>query len=238
MKKEIRLSKALAQAGIAARRPAEELIFSGRVRVNGKVVHLPQTLVDVERDSIEVDCKRVKTKPRLVYFLLNKPSGYLCSHVRPNPTSKLVMDLFAHLPYRLFTVGRLDRETTGLLLITNDGHMANRIIHPSFGVQKEYLARTTEEISAEHLKRISEGTFVEGTKVKPLSVKKVRRGTVKIVVGEGKKREVRHLLENAGLEVKELVRIRIGSLILGKVPEGAIQELKREDLEKIFPQVN
>lgn len=233
MKKGIRLSKALARAGVAARRPCEELIFQGRVKVNGQVVLLPQTLVE-DKDVLQVDNKKIKAKPKLVYYLLNKPVGYLCTHTRPHETSKLVLDLFADLPYRLFTVGRLDRDTTGLLLITNDGHMANRIIHPSFNVQKEYLAKTVEEISPEHLKIISQGTFIEGAKVRPISVAKVRRGTIKIVVGEGKKREVRQLLEHAGLTVKDLARIRLGPLTLGKLPIGSWKELTFEELDQLF----
>ena len=228
-----RLSKALAGAGIASRRAAEELIFEGRVTVNGKVVKVPQTLVNLKLDHVSFDGKRVKEEERKVYYLLNKPAGTLCSTVRKTPRSKLVLDLFPDA-LRLFTVGRLDMDTTGLILVTNDGEFANRIIHPSYNVQKEYLAKVEEEVSADHLKALAAGAFIEGSRIKPLSVKKVRRGTVKIVVGEGKKREVRLLLAHAGLEVIELSRIRIGSFTLGKIPLGGYRELSQKEIESVY----
>ncbi len=229
-----RLSKALAGAGVASRRACEELIFAGRVVVNGKVEKVPQTLVDLGRDHVSVDGKKIKAEDRKVYFLLNKPSGMVCSTVRKTPTSKLVLDLFEGQRLRLFTVGRLDMDTTGLILVTNDGEFANRIIHPSYNVQKEYLAKVSDEVSVDHLKTLSGGAFVEGVRIKPLSVKKVRRGTLKIIVGEGKKREVRQLLAHAGLDVKELSRIRIGSFTLGNLPLGAYRELSQKEIESVL----
>jgi 23S rRNA pseudouridine2605 synthase len=151
-----------------------------------------------------------------------------------NGQGKLVLDLFQGIDKRLFTVGRLDKDTSGLLIVTNDGGFANRIIHPSSGIQKEYIAKTDKEISADHLKLIAAGTRVEGKWIKPLKVKKVRKGTVKVVVGEGKKREVRHLIEAAGLEVKELKRIRIGGLKLGDLPEGYWRKMTEREKEQIF----
>jgi len=226
-----RISKALAAAGVASRRACEQLIFEGRVQLNGETVLEPFTLVDLEKDRLTVDGKVIHREEKKVYYLLNKPAGYVCTTLRTSPKRKLVLDILAHLPYRLFTIGRLDKETTGLLLLTNDGHFANRVIHPSANVQKEYVAKTFQEISPEHLKKISKGGWVEGAFVKPHSVKKVRRGTLKIVVGEGKKREIRHLLENAGLKVEQLCRIRIGHLTLGGLPEGAFRELSQEEIE-------
>src|SRR5712675_728698 len=130
MEKKKRLSKALAAAGIASRRAAEKLIFEGRVKVNGVVEKVPQTLVNWDSDLILVDHEPIKGEERKVYYILNKPHGFVCSNTRIG-TKKLVVDLFAHLNLRLFTVGRLDRDTTGLLLLTNDGHFANKVIHPS-----------------------------------------------------------------------------------------------------------
>lgn len=225
-----RLSKVLAHAGIASRRKCEEFIFEGQVKVNGKTVLIPQTLVDIEKDRIEFRGQRIKNEEKKIYILLNKPKGYLCSAKRISPTSKLVLDLFAGMPYRLFTVGRLDKETTGLLLITNDGAFANKIMHPSFGVTKEYLVKTYEEIQPEHLATLRKGTYIENTMVHPHKVVKVRRNTLKIVVGEGKKREVRILMERAGLTVLSLSRIRVGSLILSTLAEGAWRELNPKEI--------
>lgn len=225
-----RLSKVLAAAGVAARRACEELIFAGRVQVNGEVERVPQRLVG-PKDVLFVDGQRVKEEKK-VYYVLHKPTGLLCD--APGK-KRVVLDLFAHLPYRLFTVGRLDKETTGLLLVTNDGALANRMIHPRFGVAKEYLAKVVEEIMPEHLVQLSKGTHVEGSWVKPHEVRKVRRGTVRITVGEGKKREVRCLIEKAGLTIQELCRIRIGPLHLGKLPAGAWKEFSKEEMDALFP---
>lgn len=227
-----RLSKAMAAAGVASRRACEELIFDGRVKVNGKIALLPQTMVS-ETDEIAVNDKTISTAEEKVYFILNKPEGYICS-TRGNKSSKLVLDLFSTIDQRLFTVGRLDKDTSGLLIVTNDGHFANRVIHPSSNIQKEYLAKTDHEITVEHLTAISSGTIVEGIFVKPLRVTKVRKGTVKIMIAEGKKREVRLLLESAGLEVKSLSRIRIGGLHLGALPPGSWRPLTQREQKLIF----
>lgn len=228
-----RLSKALASAGVASRRAAEELIFQGRVSVNGEVVQVPQTLVSWDTDAIRVDERLIQGEEKKYYFILNKPHGFICSSTRIG-SKKLVIDLFAHLGCRLFTVGRLDRDTTGLLIVTNDGHFANKVIHPSSNIHKEYLVKTSQEITDLHLKGISKGTYIEGSWIKPVSVEKVRKGTLKVTVKEGKKREVRLLVQNAGLTILELSRIRIGGLRLGPVPEGAFREMSEEEKRVIF----
>lgn len=226
-----RLSKALAAAGVASRRACEELIEAGRVTVNGTTIRVPQTDVDWEKDVIMVNGKPISGEEDKVYLLLHKPAGYLCTNVRLKGGAKIVLDLLTHLPHRLFTVGRLDQETTGLIIVTNDGHFANKIIHPSFNVLKEYLVKTAQEITDVHLKTISAGTLIEGVHVRPTSVTKVRRGTLKVVVGEGKKHEVRLLLAKAGLTVRELCRIRIGSIKLDNLPLGKHRTLSRQEIE-------
>lgn len=227
-----RLSKFLAAAGVASRRACEELIFAGRVTVNGAVALVPQTMVD-EGDQIVVDGKSITSHEPKVYYLLNKPVGCVCTAKKTSKT-KIVLDLFQEVPYRLFTVGRLDKDTQGLLIVTNDGHFANKVIHPSAEIQKEYLVKTDAEITAEHLIAISSGTLVEGVFVKPIRVTKVRRGTIKVVIGEGKKREVRLLLDAAGLKVKELTRIRIGGLHLGPLAPGAWRPMTEAEKSLIF----
>src|ERR1700722_4141657 len=233
MEKKKRLSKALAAAGVASRRAAEALVFEGRVKVNGAVEKVPQTLVDWESDVILVDEEPIKGEEKKVYYILNKPHGFICSNTRIGK-KKLVVDLFAHLNMRLFTIGRLDRDTTGLLLVTNDGHFANKVIHPSSNLGKEYLVKTSQEITDIHLKEISKGTYIEDSWIKPVKVEKVRKGTLKVVVKEGKKREVRLLVQNAGLEILELSRIRIGGLRLGPIPEGTFREMTETEKQVIF----
>lgn len=229
-----RLSKVLAAAGVASRRACEELIFAKRVRVNGKTALLPQFLVDAEQDAITVDGETIKTGQERVYYLLNKPVGYLCSNKRLTPGQRLVTDLVPHDQHRLFTVGRLDKETEGLLIITNDGAFAHRAMHPSSNITREYIAKTDNEITAQHLKDISAGTWVGGAFVKPATVQKMRRGTLKVTVKEGRKHEVRLLVQAAGLKVKNLSRVRFGGLLLGKLPVGAYRPLGRNEREAIF----
>lgn len=228
-----RLSKAIAAAGIASRRAAEEIIFAGRVRVNSKVVKVPQTLVDWENDKIMIDNAPIQGEEKKVYYILNKPHGYICSNKRLG-RKKLVVDLFEEVGLRVFTVGRLDRDTTGLLIVTNDGHFANSVIHPSANISKEYIVKTSQEITDVHLKAISKGTLIEGTWIKPQRVEKVRKGTVRVVVKEGKKREVRLLVQNAGLDILELARTRIGGLRLGAIPEGTFREMTETEKQEIF----
>lgn len=226
-----RLSKALAAAGVASRRACEEIIFKGQVSVNGSVTFMPQILVDLSKDTILVKGKAVRGEESKVYFLLNKPIGYLCTSVKKKGGAKLALDLFSHITHRLFTVGRLDQETSGLIIVTNDGDFANRVIHPSRQVAKEYLAKTDQEITAEHLISLSAGMRIQGTHIKPLEVKKVRRGTLKIVIAEGKKHEVRELLAFVGLTIRELTRIRIGSLTLGNLAQGGYRALTEQEID-------
>ncbi len=225
-----RLSKVLAKAGVASRRKAEELIFQGDVTVNGKVVLVPQTMVDPSKDTIVYDGKKLRLEPK-VYFVLHKPIGYTCTNA---PGRKRAIDLLGPCPYRLYTVGRLDRDTSGLILITNDGEFANSVMHPSKRIPKEYLIKTDKEVQHEHLVAMSEGMWIEGGFVKPISVTKVRRGTIKMILCDGRKREVRRLVEKAGLETVELTRIRIGSLVLGKLPVGHFRDLSDKEQKELL----
>ncbi len=231
-KSKNRLSKILAASGVASRRACEELIFDGRVTVNGEICKVPQTMVGT-KDAITVDGEAIKKMESKVYYILNKPVGYVCTQAKHRDT-KIVMDLFEGAEQRLFTVGRLDKNTSGLLLVTNDGHFANSVIHPTHNIQKEYLVKADQEITDEHLKAISSGTLVEGAFVKPVKVTKVRKGTLKIIIMEGKKREVRFLMEAAGLKVHELTRIRLGGLILGPLPVGSWRSLTEREKKIIF----
>jgi len=228
-----RLSKALAAAGVASRRACEELIFNGRVQVNGETVKIPQTLVNWESDKILVDGSTVRGEEEKVYYMLNKPNGYICSCIRPG-NKPIVLDLFPNAEKRLFTVGRLDRETQGLILVTNDGHFANQVIHPRHQIIKEYVIKAAQEITADVLESLSEGARIDDRWVRPASVTKVRRGTVKICVKEGKKHEIRIIAERANLAVLELTRIRIGGLVLGSLPEGTYRKLSSKDKELLF----
>jgi len=227
-----RLSKVLASAGVASRRHCEEIIAAGRAEVNGRIVLVPQFRV-TPQDRITVDGRLISQEETKVYYILNKPLKYVCS-AKGSASSRLVVDLFADQPHRLFTVGRLDKDTTGLLLVTNDGHFGNQVIHPSSNIEKEYVAKTSQELFHEHLVALSEGVRLDGVLIRPVRVQKVRRGTVKIVVTEGKKHEVRELLASAGLEVLSLARVRLGGLLLGTLPVGSWRPLTEREKELVF----
>jgi 23S rRNA pseudouridine2605 synthase len=224
-----RLSKVLAAAGVASRRAAETYITKGRVTVNGTTVLIPQTPVDPKVDQIKVDGKKIAAAPSKLYFALHKPVGYYCT--MDARIKRRAVDLVeAPKGVRLFTVGRLDRMTSGLLLVTNDGHFANRVMHPSGEIRKEYIAKVNHEITHEHLVALSEGCVVQGVRVKPVRVSKIRRSTVRIVVQEGRRHEVREMLEAVGLTVIELKRVKVGELSLGSLPVGKFKPISPEDV--------
>lgn len=228
-----RLNKALASSGIGSRRACDAMILEGEVEVNGEPVLEPGIQVDLEVDRVFVNGRRLREEKK-VYYLLNKPKGFLCSQARKDERTRLVTDLFGRTPYRLFTVGRLDKATVGMLIVTNDGEFGNRVIHPRSGLEKEYIAQVDEPLTGDHLARMRAGAYVEGRFVKPVRVAKIRRGVVKVVVREGKRHEVRILLLKAGLRVRELKRVRIGNLSMGNLPLGHYRELSERERESIF----
>lgn len=226
-----RLSKVMARAGVASRRKAEEMIFSGKVSVNGEIVLQPQTMVG-ESDEICIDGKPLPKVEKKVYYLLNKPRGFVCSNLSKWGDA-LVVDLFKEVPYRLFTVGRLDKETTGLLIVTNDGHFAQRLIHPSANIEKEYLVTADRIPAAAEIEKLKRGCSVEGVFIVPKRVERLTGKRLSIVVMEGKKREVRLLMESAGLATVALCRVRIGGLNLRDLKEGEWREIEGRECEKL-----
>lgn len=228
-----RLSKIIASAGIASRRAAERLIFDGHIKVNGAIITLPQTLVDPDEDYIEYQSRRIRPLSTFIYLKLNKPRGFVCSHKKFGD-EKLVYELLDQEKERLFCIGRLDKDTEGLILLTNDGHFANRVIHPSSDIEKEYVATVDQPITALHLKKIASGTIVEECFVKPKTIKLLNPQTLQVIVTEGKKREVRKFIESALLKVLSLKRTRIGRLTLDNLPLGQYEALTAQEMENIF----
>ncbi|CAN1149169.1 Putative ribosomal large subunit pseudouridine synthase SVR1, chloroplastic [Linum perenne] len=246
-----RLSKVLAAAGVASRRSSEELIFKGKVTVNGSVCNTPQTRVDPAKDMIYVNgCRLPKRLPPKVYLAVNKPKGYICSCGEKE--TKSVMELFDDyfknwgkmnrgVPKpRLFTVGRLDVATTGLIIATNDGDFAQALTHPSFKLTKEYIATVTGSVGTRHLLAISKGTVIDGVHCTPDFVEllphqpDMPRRRLRIVVHEGRNHEVRELVKNAGLQIYALKRIRIGGYRLPTdLAIGKYVELKQGDLKSM-----
>jgi 23S rRNA pseudouridine2605 synthase len=221
-----RLQKVLAQRGYGSRRVCEELIAAGRVRVNGEVAQLGRR-VAVEQDQVEVDGHLVSVRPGLVHYLLNKPAGVVTT-VKDTHGRRTVIDLVPSEP-RVFPVGRLDAETEGLLLLTNDGELTHHLTHPSFGVEKEYLAQVTGTLSAGTLRRLREGVELEDGRTTPAQVSQPQPGLVRIAIHEGRNRQVRRMLATVGHPVERLVRVRIGPITDRRLPPGQWRALTPDE---------
>lgn len=225
-----RLQKVLARAGIASRRACEELIEDGLVTVNGEPARLGRR-VDVAVDVIEVDGALVAVNPDLVHYLLHKPAGVVSTASDPQgrPT---VVDLVPD-ERRVFPVGRLDAETEGLLLLTNDGELTHRLTHPSFGVDKEYLALVEDKPSRGALRTLRTGVELDDGLTAPAKVSLLDDRTLRIVIHEGRNRQVRRMCEAVGHPVTRLVRTRIGPLIDRRLQAGEWRELTRDELRSL-----
>jgi 23S rRNA pseudouridine2605 synthase len=225
-----RLQKVLARAGFGSRRACEILIDSGRVTVNGDVAELGRR-VEVTRDEVAVDGAPVGVLPGLVYYLLNKPPGVVTTASDPEgrPT---VLDLVPETP-RVFPVGRLDAATEGLLLLTNDGALAQLVAHPSHGVPKEYLAEVEGAVSQGALRSLREGVVLEDGRTSPARVSSVAPGVLKIVIHEGRNRQVRRMCEAVGHPVSRLVRTRIGPLADRRLRPGRWRELSIDEVREL-----
>jgi 23S rRNA pseudouridine2605 synthase len=225
---EERLQKIISAAGAASRRASEKLIVEGRVRVNGKVVTELGTKADPNKDHIKVDGKLINPKQPQTYIMLNKPAGYVTTMSDPEgrPT---VQDLLKGVKVRVYPVGRLDYNTEGLLLLTNDGDFAHLITHPSHELPKTYLAKIKGMLDDKTAHELEKGVFLEDGKTAPSKVKKVRKeetnSWVEITIREGRKRQVRRMFDRVGRSVIRLKRIRTGNLSLGDLPEGQYRYL-------------
>ncbi|MGD8238735.1 MAG: pseudouridine synthase [Armatimonadota bacterium] len=229
-----RLHKALAAAGVASRRKCEGLIVAGRVRVNGEIVCTLGATIDPGADRVSVDGRDVELQSARLWVMLHKPRGYLsaCSDPRGRPT---VADLVAHYGARLFPVGRLDMDTEGLLLLTNDGELAHRLTHPRFGIPKTYVAEVHDVPSAEALRTLARGVALEDGRTSPAQVRLLgrrsrRRARIEISIAEGKKRQVRRMLAAVGHPVRALRRVRVGPLSLGDLAAGEARELSAAEV--------
>ena len=226
-----RLQKVLARVGFGSRRACDELVEAGRVEVNGQVAVLGQR-VDVARDRVAVDGTPVGILPDLVYYLLNKPAGVVTTADDPEgrPT---VVQLVPAEP-RVFPVGRLDIATEGLLLLTNDGELAQRLTHPSHGVEKEYLAEVEGTPGRSALARLREGVVIgDGERTAPARATVLSPGLVRVVVHEGRYRQVRRMLDAVGHPVIRLVRTRIGPLADNRLRPGAWRRLTLSEVRAL-----
>jgi 23S rRNA pseudouridine2605 synthase len=226
-----RLQKILSQAGIASRRASEQLMIDGRVTVNGATIRELGTKADAAHDDIRVDGRRVKIAEVRRYLLLNKPRGYVSTRSDPQqrPT---VIDLLTGVHEYVYPVGRLDYDSEGLLLLTNDGDLAARLTHPSHGVARVYEARVLGEPDAHDLDRLRKGVPIEGRKTGPADIT-VHRGVLLITVREGRNRQVRKMCEAIGHPVTELKRVAIGPIRDAKLKPGRWRNLTAEEVRKL-----
>ncbi len=230
----IRLQKVLAQAGVASRRAAEDLIARGRVEVNGQVVTEQGRRVDPASDLIRVDGARIPPQRHHAYVVFNKPHGVLSAMEDQRGRPTIADYLKSRSVQRLYHVGRLDAETTGLLLLTNDGDFAQRMTHPSYEVPKTYLAEVAGLFAGATAQRLRRGIRLDDGPVKPDLLKVVQAGPerslVRVTLHEGRNRIVRRMFEEVGHPVRELSRIAIGPVRLGDLKPGAMRDLTRDEL--------
>lgn len=230
-----RLQKVLARAGVGSRRASEDLIREGRVTVNGRRATLGDK-VDPTTDRVELDGAKVPLDPGLRYFAFNKPAGVVTTARDPSGRP----DLSAFFPSgpRVFPVGRLDRDSEGLLLFTNDGELTNRLTHPRYGVEKEYLAEVKGRPTPQTLARLERGIELEDGIARAVSARAVmkrgERSAVRLVLTEGRKREVRRMLGAVGLPVQRLVRTRVGGVRLGRLRPGTTRALRPEEVRDLY----
>ncbi len=230
---EIRLQKYLAEAGVASRRKCEELIAEGRVEVNNQVVTVPGTKIN-GGELIKVDGKVIRSEQRKVYILLNKPVGYI-STAKDQFSRKTVLDLVSTVSERIYPVGRLDYDTSGLLMLTNDGELANGLTHPKHELQKVYRVMISGKLKEEDITSLQEGVDIEDYTTAPAAVKVVdatkRDSIVEISIHEGKNRQVRKMFETLGYAVLRLKRVAIGPLVIDGLEEGKWRYLRKKEIE-------
>ena len=227
----IRLQKFLSEAGVCSRRQGEEYIKAGLVSVNSNVITELGTKIDPEKDRVEFKGRLVKPEDRLLYIALNKPKGFVTSCRQPG--DRIVLDL-VDVSERVFPIGRLDKDSTGLLILTNDGSLHHRLTHPSFDHEREYDVMVTKPIPEGALRTIAKGMPMMGTKTRPARIERMSSRRFRIVLKEGKNRQIRRMVRKVGNQVARLRRIRVANIKLGKLPEGAWRPLTEKEIKRLL----
>ena len=230
-----RLHKYMSRAGVASRRKCEELIAAGRVKVNGETVSVPGSKVDPENDRVEVDGERVVASSGHVYWLLNKPAGYVST--ARDPQGRLTVVDLVNQPQRLYPVGRLDQDSEGLLLLTDDGELTQRLTHPSYEHEKEYQVLVEGQPDQNSLQRLRSGVQLEDglTSVARVTILRSEGANtwLRFVLHEGRRRQIRRMCEAVGHPVRRLIRVRMGPLTLGSLPPGQYRPLTSQELARL-----
>src|SRR6056297_13005 len=231
-----RLQKVMAHAGVASRRKSEEIIAEGRVKVNGVVVTEMGTKVDPSQDTIEVDGEEIEKETK-TYLKLHKPRGYVTTVNDPQGRQK-VMDLIHGIDKRIYPVGRLDLDSSGLLLLTNVGDLTHKITHPSHELDKEYMVVVNGELSQKELKRFKNGIQLEEGKTSPAKIEMVNQDpkntTYQVIIHEGMNRQIRRMFDQLGYQVVSLIRVRIGNISLGSLKPGEYRKLSSKELQDLL----
>lgn len=238
---QIRLNKFLAQAGVASRREVDEMIVAGKIKVNGRIIRTLGSKIDDEKDRVEVGGKRVEKEGGWVYLMLNKPRGYLVTLKDPfqRPTIK---ELLPSLKRRIYPVGRLDYDSEGLLLLTNDGELAHRLAHPRYRVPKNYVVEVNGVPDSSKIARLERGVILDGKKTAPAQIAKLsgsaKKTLFRIEIHEGRKREVKRMFEAIDHRVLHLKRVGFGRLRLGNLKTGKWRFLSRKEVDSLKSQVD
>jgi 23S rRNA pseudouridine2605 synthase len=231
----LRLNKYLAHAGVGSRRHCDELIAAGRVKIDGEVVRELGTRIEPDKHQVSVDDHPVRTE-RFVYWAVHKPRGYLCTNFDP-AGRPLATDLIPHVDQRVYTVGRLDEDSEGLLLMTNDGDLAQQLMHPRFGIEKTYEVQVAGSPSPAELRQLTTGVCLSEGRVKARYVRRFKRQGdstwLKIVLAEGKNREIRRMLAKQNHKVMRLRRVAIGPIRLDRLPKGKSRKLALPEIEEL-----
>ena len=241
-----RIQKVLANAGVDSRRNVEEMVLQGRIAVNGRLVRRLPVIVDPDSDEIRVDGETVKLRsPKLtrrVYILMNKPGGVYCTNVAQGVQKRAIDLLPSDFPFRVYPVGRLDAESHGLLLLTNDGDLTNQLTHPRYGIAKTYIAEVDGYMKQEDIDRLNKGIWLadrkgHGFRTLPSRAKILNRGRqgskLEITIREGRNRQVRRMLADLGHKVKRLVRVQMGKLTLRGVGSGKWRFLTPQEVKDL-----
>ncbi len=233
----MRINKFLAFCGFGSRRGVESLISQGKVIVNGQVCRELSWQVDPKQDTVEVDGKLAEYKDDKIYLMINKPPGYLVSH-KDNFDRKLVYDLLPDFGMHLFAVGRLDYQSQGLLLLTSDGDFANKVIHPRYKLEKVYKVTVNGYFDKQMAEKLRSGVEFDGRKTLPAKVyindASPKQSSLKVVIREGRKRQIRRMVSAVGLDVTKLVRVQIGGLQMGSLPMGMWKFLSQRQVKSLF----
>lgn len=227
----MRLNKYISTSGVCSRRKADEYILEGKVKINGEVKNTLGIDIDIAKDIVEFDGKRIYLVNDKIYIMLNKPEGYVTTSKeqfgRPS-----VLDLI-YEDVRVFPVGRLDMYTEGLLLLTNDGDFANKMMHPKNKVKKVYVAKVIGEMTEQKLDNLRNGVDIDGYKTQSANVKRVSKNSIEITISEGKNRQVRKMCETQDLKVVKLKRIQVGNIKLGDLETGKYVYISKKQIENI-----